>query len=67
MFITHVLLVSERPIDDLKMAIWLPVYPLHSVLMRYWSAFATLNELFLRTHEETGMAPWWVIRRGTRF
>ena len=67
MYITHLLLVSERPADDLKMAIWLPFYPLHSMLMRYWSAFATLNELFLRTHEETGMAPWWVIRRGTRF
>ncbi|MCK5829315.1 MAG: glycosyltransferase family 2 protein [Methylococcales bacterium] len=67
MYITHLLLVSERPADDLKMAVWLPLYPLHSMLMRYWSAFAILNEIFLRTHEETGMAPWWVIRKGTRF
>lgn len=67
MFVIHIVFVSERQIDDLKMVVWLPFYPLHSMVMRFWSAFAIFNELFTRSHETTGMAPWWVTRRGTRF
>jgi hypothetical protein len=35
--------------------------------IRCWSAIAILNELLLRGHEETAMAPWWVISRANRF
>ncbi len=63
----HIMLISERPKDDLKLALWLPLYPWHNMVMRYFSAFAMLYEIALRGHEESSMAPWWVIRRANRF
>jgi hypothetical protein len=37
------------------------------LLMRCWSAVATLNEMLRRGHEETSMAPWWVLKKAKRF
>lgn len=60
-------LISERPRQDLRLAVLVPVFPLFMFVMRCWSAVAMLNELFRRGHEETSMAPWWVIKKATRF
>lgn len=60
-------LISERPRQDLRLALLLPIFPLFMFIMRCWSAVAMLNELFRRGHEETSMAPWWVIKKATRF
>ena len=61
------LLVSERPQQDLRLLPLLPLFPLAMLLIRCWSAVAILNELWRRSHEESSMAPWWVLRRATRF
>ena len=60
-------LISERPRQDLRLAVLVPIFPLFMFIMRCWSAVAMLNELFRRGHEETSMAPWWVIKKATRF
>ncbi len=60
-------LISERPRQDLRLAVLVPVFPLFMFIMRCWSAVAMLNELLRRGHEETSMAPWWVIKKATRF
>jgi cellulose synthase/poly-beta-1,6-N-acetylglucosamine synthase-like glycosyltransferase len=60
-------LISERPRQDLRLAVLVPIFPLFMFIMRCWSAVAMLNELFRRCHEETSMAPWWVIKKATRF
>lgn len=60
-------LISERPRQDLRLALLVPIFPLFMFIMRCWSAVAMLNELFRRGHEETSMAPWWVIKKATRF
>jgi len=67
MFGTMMLLVSDRPRQDMTLGMLVPVFPLFMLFMRCWSAVAMLNEMFRRGHEESSMAPWWVLKRATRF
>lgn len=67
MYLLVVISVSERPKSDLKLAIWLPLYPLYSFFMRLVNLFALCNEVLRRSHEESAMAPWWVLKRGRKF
>jgi len=66
-FLLMLLMVSERPKQDLRLIPLLPIFPLAMFLIRCWSAVAILNEWLRRGHEESSMAPWWVLRRATRF
>jgi cellulose synthase/poly-beta-1,6-N-acetylglucosamine synthase-like glycosyltransferase len=66
-FLIYLLLVSERQLDDAKMLGWLVFYPLYALLARYITTFSLLNELFRRSHEESNMAPWWVLKKGKKF
>ncbi len=59
--------VSERMRQDAVYWLWLPVYPVYTLFLRFFAAFAILNELFRRGHEESNMSPWWVLKRGRRF
>lgn len=61
------LMVSERPRYDVRLVPWLPLFPVFMMIMRCWSAVAMLNEAWRRGHEESGMAPWWVLKKATRF
>ncbi len=67
LFLCMLLMVSERPREDLRLAVLVPLFPLFMFILRCWSAVAMLNELLRRGHEETSMAPWWVIKKATRF
>lgn len=62
----YVLIVSERPADDLRYFVWLPVFPLFAFATRLHSAVAILQEMILKSHLDSSMAPWWVLRR-TKF
>ncbi|MEZ8774004.1 glycosyltransferase [Vibrio sp. 10N.247.310.17] len=66
-FTVYIGLVSERAKEDLKMAKWLILYPFYQFFMRLITAFSMVNELFRRSHEESSMAPWWVLKKGKRF
>ncbi len=66
-FILYIGLVSERAKQDIKMAKWLIIYPIYQFMMRMVTAFAMINELVRRGHEESSMAPWWVLKKGKRF
>ncbi|GED42796.1 glycosyltransferase family 2 protein [Cobetia marina] len=61
------LCVSRVPSLALRDMIWLPVLPIYQLSMRLLALVAILNEMLRRSHEETSMAPWWVLRRGNRF
>ncbi|MFZ5561996.1 MAG: glycosyltransferase family 2 protein [Pseudomonadota bacterium] len=63
-FTLDILLLSERPRSDSGLFPLLPLYPLFVVLVRLWSAFAVFHSLLLRSHLDTSMAPWWVLRKG---
>lgn len=60
-------MVSERKMQDVKALLWMPLYPVYGLVMRMVSVFSTLNELLRRGHEESNMAPWWVLSKGKRF
>ena len=66
-FLVFFLAISERPKQDLYFSNLLPVYPLYSFVMRIVNAAAVLNEVIRRGHEESNMAPWWVLKKGKRF
>lgn len=62
----YVLVVSERPAHDLRFLPWLVLYPLFAFVTRLHSATAIVQEIMLRTHLDSAMAPWWVLKR-TKF
>ncbi|AJR06414.1 N-acetylglucosaminyltransferase [Photobacterium gaetbulicola] len=64
--VIYYFLISERR-DDWKAFVWLPLYPIYQYFMRLVTAFAMLNEAIRRSHEESSMAPWWVLKRGKKF
>jgi len=62
----YMLAISERPRQDLLYALFLPIYPLFAFAARINSVIALLQEMTLRTHLDSSMAPWWVLRK-TKF
>jgi cellulose synthase/poly-beta-1,6-N-acetylglucosamine synthase-like glycosyltransferase len=66
-FLLTLLMVSERPSKDARLLPLLPLFPLAMFAIRCWSSVAMLNEWFRRGHEESSMAPWWVLQRSKRF
>ena len=66
-YLLFLVLVSERRTQDSKAALWLLLYPIYGLVMRMFSVFAIFNEVFRRGHEESNMAPWWVLAKGKRF
>jgi cellulose synthase/poly-beta-1,6-N-acetylglucosamine synthase-like glycosyltransferase len=66
LFATHIILVSERKRYDLRLTPVLPLVPVFNFILRLWNALATLKEITMRTHLDSSMAPWWVLKR-TKF
>lgn len=66
-YLLMLIMVSERPGKDLQLTPFLPLFPVAMFMVRCWSAVAILNELWRRSHEESSMAPWWVLRKAKRF
>lgn len=67
LFVAYIGLISERKLSDLRMAKWIFAYPIYQFLMRMVTAFAMINEIVRRSHEESSMAPWWVLKKGKKF
>lgn len=66
-FLFFLFAVSERPKQDIKCIHWLLLFPFYTYLVRMICAFSLLNEVVRRGHEESNMAPWWVLKKGKRF
>lgn len=66
-FTVYLCLISERKKSDASLAGWLVFYPIYAVFSRFVTAFSIINETVRRSHEESSMAPWWVLKRGKRF
>lgn len=62
----YLLVVSERAAADARYLAWLPLFPLFAFAARVHGAYAILQEALFRTHLESSMAPWWVLKR-TKF
>lgn len=64
LFLLHLGLTSDRPRHDLRQAWLLPLYPPFIFLLRAWSGIAVFHSVLVRSHRDTSMAPWWVLRKG---
>ncbi|MCD6183109.1 MAG: glycosyltransferase [Thermovirga sp.] len=62
-FIIFVLVLSERPWQDLKLFPWIVFTPIFAMVNRIHNAFSTLWEIFGMGNLDTSMPPWWVIRK----
>lgn len=65
-FLEYIVLVSERPREDLRFAWCLPLFPVLAFASRVWCGVAGLSEMLLKSHLDSSMAPWWVLRK-TKF
>lgn len=65
-FLLYLAAVSERPREDLRLLPWLLPFPLFAYAARVHGSFALMQEIFLRGHLDSAMAPWWVLRK-TKF
>ncbi|WP_371185904.1 glycosyltransferase [Thalassotalea maritima] len=68
-FFIFIVAISERREQDLKIIgyITLMPFPIYTFIVRIFTAIAVLNEVLRRSHEESNMAPWWVLKRGKKF
>ena len=62
----YIVAISERPRQDLAMLVFLPLFPAFAFVNRIQCAFSILVEMFLKSHLDSSMAPWWVLRK-TKF
>lgn len=65
-FVLYVVAVSERPRDDLEYLLFLPLFPLFAFANRVHCSFSIMQEMFMKSHLDSSMAPWWVLRK-TKF
>jgi hypothetical protein len=42
------------------------LFPGFAFITRTWNAVSTLAEMFTKSHLDSSMAPWWVLRK-TKF
>lgn len=66
LFVTYLMVISERKRQDLRLLPVLPLMPVFTFFLRVWNALATVKEVTMRSHLDSSMAPWWVLRR-TKF
>jgi cellulose synthase/poly-beta-1,6-N-acetylglucosamine synthase-like glycosyltransferase len=60
---TFVLLISERPREDLKLFPVLPLFGLYLFFARLVNGFAVIWEIIAKSHRDSSMAPWWVLKK----
>ena len=65
-FLLYVIAISERPREDLTYLVFLPLFPFFAFGNRVHAAFSIMAEIFLKSHLDSSMAPWWVLRK-TKF
>lgn len=65
-FLLYVVAVSERPRDDVWYLGFLPLFPLFAFVNRIHCSFSIMAEMFMKSHLDSSMAPWWVLRK-TKF
>ena len=59
----YITMLSERPKEDLRFAWLIPLVPFYTFLLRIWNGLATLKEMLLKSHLDSSMAPWWVLKK----
>jgi cellulose synthase/poly-beta-1,6-N-acetylglucosamine synthase-like glycosyltransferase len=66
MYAQYLAMISERKRYDLRFWWVTLLFPAFAFITRIWNALATLSEMLLKSHLDSSMAPWWVLRK-TKF
>jgi hypothetical protein len=66
MYAQYLATISERKRYDLRFWWVTLLFPAFAFITRIWNALATLSEMLLKSHLDSSMAPWWVLRK-TKF
>jgi cellulose synthase/poly-beta-1,6-N-acetylglucosamine synthase-like glycosyltransferase len=65
-FIVFIAFFSERPRQDIRLVPLLPLMPFFTFFNRIWAGLATLWEIIMKSHLDSAMAPWYVLKK-TKF
>lgn len=63
LYLSYLAVISERPRADASYLPLLLVFPLFAFASRVHCAFSVCIEMLFRTHLDSNMAPWWVLRK----
>jgi cellulose synthase/poly-beta-1,6-N-acetylglucosamine synthase-like glycosyltransferase len=66
-YFLYLIVSSRNPLTESIQFLYLPLYPFFALLSRLWAVVSILNQLLRSGHEESSMAPWWVLKRTTKF
>lgn len=56
-------MVSREKIRDAKIILYIPIFPIYNLILRVLMIWFFANEMIFRTHRDSSMAPWWVLKR----
>ena len=62
-FLLFLVFISERKRQDFELMLYIPLFPIFTFFTRVNSSFSCLWELVGRSHLDSSMAPWWVLRK----
>lgn len=62
-YIVYLAAVSERVWFDCKYLPYLPLFPIFASLLRIYSVYCILVEIFTKSHLDSSMAPTWVLKK----
>jgi poly-beta-1,6-N-acetyl-D-glucosamine synthase len=65
-YLLYITMLSTRRSQDLRLAWLIPLTPFFTFALRVWNALATLKEMVTKSHLDSTMAPWWVLKK-TKF
>lgn len=62
-FFLYTLLLSDNLREEINLFWLLPFFPMFAFSIRVWAVVANINELLNKGHLDSGMAPWWVLKK----
>lgn len=62
-YVVYLVTVSERVWFDIKYLPYLPLFPFFATLLRIYSVYCILMEIFTKSHLDSSMAPPWVLKK----
>ncbi|AWB10374.1 N-acetylglucosaminyltransferase [Thermodesulfobium acidiphilum] len=63
-FLLYFLLISDRLKEDIVYFFYIPLFPLFAFVSRMNTALAIFHSIINKSHLDSNIAPWWVLRKG---
>ncbi len=63
-FLLYCLLISDRSSEDFANFLYIPIFPFFAFFSRVNAALAITHSIINKSHLDSYMAPWWVLKKG---